>query len=59
MPLYIPSQYQISDPILGSVLLERQLRKLNSAVHVYGHSHINRQAKIEGVSYITMLLLSE
>jgi predicted phosphodiesterase len=39
-------------PVLGSARLESQLRKLNSKIHVYGHSHVNRHVKIDGVSYI-------
>ena len=39
-------------PVLGSTLLEQQLRKLKSTTHVYGHSHINREVHLEGVRYI-------
>ena len=52
MPDYIPSVHRVLYPVLGSVQLERQLRKLNPGIHVYGHSHVNRQVKIDGVSYI-------
>jgi hypothetical protein len=52
MPEFIPSAHKLLYPILGSTRLERQLRSLNSSIHVYGHSHVNRQVKIDGVSYI-------
>ena len=40
------------DPVLGSTLVEDQLRKLGSSIHVYGHIHVNRQVTIDGVSYV-------
>jgi len=52
MPEFIPSVHRILYPVLGSVQLERQLRRLNPDIHVYGHSHVNRQVKIDGVLYI-------
>ena len=52
MPEFIPGAQRILYPVLGSVQLERQLRKLNPCIHVYGHSHVNRQVTIDGVSYI-------
>lgn len=32
--------------------LDAQIRRLGSAVHVFGHSHINRDLEIEGVRYV-------
>jgi predicted phosphodiesterase len=52
MPEFIPRAHKLLYPILGSARLERQLRRLNSSIHVYGHSHVNRHVKIDGVSYI-------
>jgi len=52
MPEFIPSAHKLLYPILGSTRLERQLRRLNSSIHVYGHSHVNRHVIIDGVSYI-------
>jgi predicted phosphodiesterase len=52
MPEFIPCAHKLLYPILGSTRLERQLRRLNSSTHVYGHSHVNRHVKIDGVSYI-------
>lgn len=52
MPGFIPSAKKLLYPVLGSAQLERQLRRLNPNIHVYGHSHVNRHVKIDGVSYI-------
>jgi predicted phosphodiesterase len=52
MPGYIPTANRLLYPILGSSLLEQQLRNVNSQLHVYGHSHVNRDVTIDGVSYI-------
>jgi hypothetical protein len=32
--------------------LEAQIRRLGSAVHVFGHSHINRDLRLDGVRYV-------
>jgi len=52
MPDYIPSTHRLLYPVLGSTQLDRQLRALSANIHVYGHSHVNRQVRIDGVSYI-------
>lgn len=52
MPGFTPSAYNFLYPILGSTHLEHQLRQINPNIHVYGHSHVNRHVKIDGVSYI-------
>ena len=52
IPAFVPRQHRVLDPVLGSVLLERQLRRFNSTIHVYGHSHINRSIRINGVMYV-------
>jgi predicted phosphodiesterase len=52
MPGFSPGVHKFLYPVLGSARLESQLRKLNSSIHVYGHSHVNRHVKIDGVSYI-------
>jgi len=38
--------------VAGCDLLENQIRKLQSIIHVFGHSHINRDCVIDGVRYI-------
>lgn len=52
VPPYVPAKHRILDPVLGSVRLEQQLRTLSPAIHVYGHSHINRSVRLDGVHYI-------
>lgn len=52
MPRFIPKEKQLLYPILGTIVLEQQLRQHKSSVHVYGHSHVNRNVTIDGVSYI-------
>jgi len=52
MPDYIPLACRFLYPVLGSTQLDGQLRSLNSRMHVYGHSHVNRHVTIDGVSYI-------
>ena len=52
MPPFIPCAGRLLYPILGCTQLDRQLRRLNADIHVYGHSHVNRHVKIDGVRYI-------
>lgn len=42
--------------VAGSRVLESQLRRLGSSVHVYGHQHRNRDRTIEGVRYVSYCL---
>jgi hypothetical protein len=39
--------------VAGSRALDRQVRRLGSAVHVYGHQHRNRHRAIDGVLYVS------
>jgi len=43
--------------VAGSEKLDRQIRAIGSAIHVFGHSHINRDQTIEGVRYVQHALL--
>lgn len=52
VPSFVPSRHRLLDPVLGSTRLEQQLRQLNSNIHVYGRSHINRRIRIDGVTYV-------
>jgi predicted phosphodiesterase len=52
VPAFVPREHRVLDPVLGSTLLEQQLRQLNSSIHVYGHSHINRSIRIDGIKYV-------
>jgi len=42
--------------IAGSLKIDHQLRKLGSSIHVYGHSHRNVDAEIEGVRYVGAMM---
>lgn len=52
MPSFIPQDKRYLYPVLGSSLIDLQLRQLGSKMHVYGHSHVNRQVSLDGVVYI-------
>jgi hypothetical protein len=42
--------------VAGSTLIEQQIRRLGSRVHVYGHQHRNRCRCYEGVWYVSNCL---
>jgi hypothetical protein len=42
--------------VAGTRALERQIRKLGSAVHAYGHQHRNRWVTLDGVHYVSHCL---
>jgi predicted phosphodiesterase len=52
MPHYIPAPFRALYPVLGTSALDVQIRELNPLIHVYGHSHVNRQVVLKGVQYI-------
>lgn len=52
MPDYIPGGKRMLYPVLGSSSLEAQIRRLRPAIHVYGHSHVNRDLVLDGVRYV-------
>ncbi len=52
MPIYIPPKKRQLYPVLGSALLEQQIRKLAPQIHIYGHSHVNRQVFKENTLYV-------
>jgi len=39
--------------VAGSTLLDEQIRRIGSGLHVYGHQHRDRDRVIEGVRYIS------
>lgn len=41
MPFFIPPKYREIYCVLGSSIIESQIRNLKSNIHVYGHSHVN------------------
>jgi predicted phosphodiesterase len=52
MPDRIPSRHRKIYPVLGTRILEAQLRQWGASIHVYGHSHVNRHITLDGVTYI-------
>ncbi|MET0333531.1 MAG: metallophosphoesterase [Rhizobacter sp.] len=52
MPEQIPLDKRYIYPILGSSALGEQVKALKPAVHVYGHSHVNRRVLLDGTLYI-------
>jgi hypothetical protein len=52
MPVYIPYSLRYLYPVLGSSLLEKQIRILKPFIHIYGHSHVNQQTIIDNVKYV-------
>jgi predicted phosphodiesterase len=56
MPSFIPPESRILYPVLGSNLIETRLRAMSSSLHVYGHSHVNRNVVIDGVNYVNNAL---
>lgn len=52
MPAHIPPKRRIVYPVLGSESLGEQVADLNPSIHVYGHSHVNRDLILDGINYI-------
>ncbi|MFT6791201.1 MAG: putative phosphodiesterase [Cellvibrionaceae bacterium] len=51
IPSSTPSSLHFIYPVLGCTRLDQQIRKLGADIHVYGHSHVNRNIHLEGISY--------
>lgn len=52
MPRHIAATTRRLQPVLGTSRLEAQIRNIGSNIHVYGHSHVNRDVVIDGVHYV-------
>ncbi|MBT8339104.1 MAG: metallophosphoesterase [Desulfatitalea sp.] len=52
MPSFIPKHRRYLYPVLGTNLLEHQIRRIHPRIHIYGHTHVNRQVKIDNITYI-------
>jgi len=52
IPPFVPKTRRVLCPVLGSIAIEGQLRRLRSNIHIYGHSHVNRYVTIEGIRYV-------
>jgi hypothetical protein len=42
--------------VAGDARLDRQLRRIGSVMHVYGHQHRNRWRSVDGVLYVSNCL---
>lgn len=52
MPFTIPESKRTLYPVLGTVRLEEQIRRLAADIHIYGHSHINMRNYKDRTIYI-------
>lgn len=52
MPGFIPASKQNIYPVLGTRHLEPQIQRLGSAIHIYGHSHVNTHSIKDNRLYI-------
>lgn len=52
MPTFAPPRSRMLFPVLGTELLDAQIRRAGASTHVYGHSHINRRTMRDGVLYV-------
>jgi hypothetical protein len=52
MPTNVPQQVKQLFPVLGSARLDDEIRRLGAAIHVYGHSHLNRDLVVGGIRYV-------
>lgn len=52
MPGFIPAERRKIYPVLGSSKIDEWVRDAGSVIHIYGHSHVNRDVTIEGVRYV-------
>lgn len=52
MPETIPEKRRNVYPVLGSDKLGEQVQQLEPDIHIYGHSHVNRDMTLDGVNYV-------
>ncbi len=52
MPEAIPAAKRYLYPVLGCTALGDQVKALQSAIHVYGHSHVNQRIQLEGTLFV-------
>jgi predicted phosphodiesterase len=52
MPTFVPPHAQALYPVLGTMYLDEQVRRLGSDIHVYGHSHLNRDVTLGHTRYV-------
>lgn len=49
---FIPASLHYLNPVMGSTLIEQQIRILRPQIHIFGHRHFNCQTHIDGILYI-------
>lgn len=52
LPAFVPDSVRMLLPVLGSSRIEARLRRWGARLHVYGHSHLNRDVRLDGVRYV-------
>lgn len=52
MPSIIPEKRRFLYPVLGTTILEKQIRTIGPQAHIYGHTHVNRRIERDGILYI-------
>lgn len=52
MPARIPHDRRRVYPVLGSVRLGEQVKQLQPAIHIYGHSHVNQSIELDNIRYV-------
>lgn len=52
MPSIIPENKRFLYPVLGTTILEKQIRSIGPQIHIYGHTHVNRRIERDGILYI-------
>ncbi|MFL0810041.1 MAG: metallophosphoesterase [Agarilytica sp.] len=56
MPCAIPAKKRELYSVLGAHCIDEHIRALGADIHIYGHSHVNRDLSIDGVRYINNAL---
>ena len=52
IPNFVPASWHYLNPVMGSTLIEAQIRRLRPQIHIFGHRHFNCQTHIDGILYI-------
>ncbi len=52
MPSIIPEKRRFLYPVLGTTILETQIRTIGPGIHIYGHTHVNRRIERDGILYV-------
>ena len=52
MPATVPPSMTMLFPVRGTDRLEVRIRTIRPDIHVYGHSHLNRDMVLDGITYV-------